>query len=204
MKRIRFRLPVLAGAVLFALSAQPSKTPPAPAITVPGVFLGHSGKPMAKARLLLGEVEPDNEFQYARIKLVAKVPDAIADAKGQFQFRNVTPGVYTILYSPTGASLLVQNVISIRALSAETRSMLPMMRNVEVGKSFEPLAERAWGQAFTLLKGHTFWSMGANMKIWNATARWRQAGPFVEVRKGIIWLERIDAKTQIKFEAWSY
>jgi hypothetical protein len=75
---------------------------------------------------------------------------------------------------------------------------------VEVGKSFEPLAERAWGQTFSLLKGHTFWSMGANMKIWNATVRWHKQGPYLEMRKGVVWLETIDEKSQIKLEAWSY
>ncbi len=202
MGGIRYRLPALTAVILSTLAGQqPQGTVP---VTVSGAFMGRSGKPMAKARLILGAVESDADFQYARVKLVAKVPDAIVNEKGQFQFRGVPPGTYTILNSPTGAALVLPNLISIRALSAEDRSILPMMRGVEVGKSYEPLAERAWGQAFTLLKGHTFWSMGANMKIWNATARWRQQGPYMEVRKGIIWLERFDDKSQIKLDAWSY
>jgi hypothetical protein len=159
---------------------------------------------MARARLILGRVQNDKDWQYATVRLVPGVADAIADEKGNFQFRGVPPGTYTILYNPTGAALVIPAMISIRSLSAEDRSILPMMRNVEVGKSFEPFAERAWGQTFTLLKGHTFWSMGANMKIWNATARWQKQGPYLEIRKGVIWLEAIDEKSQIKLEAWSY
>jgi hypothetical protein len=205
MSPVRVCLPVLLAAMLSSLAGQQPKSQPKPAaVTAAGVFTGRSGKPMAKARLVLGEVAADGQWRYALIKRVKNVGAAVADEKGRFQFKGVTPGTYTVLYQPTGASMILPVQISIRGLSAEDKSILPLMRDVEIGKSYGPLAERAWGQTFTLLKGHTFWSLGANMKIWNATVRWRQQGPYVEVRKGVIWQERFDEKTEIKLEAWSH
>ena len=203
MSRRKVLVPVLLAAIASSLAGQQPKSQSKPVISVSGIFTGRSGKPMARARLVLGSVESDEQWQFSRIKLAERVAAAIADQKGRFQFKGVTPGTYTIIYHPSGATMLLPPQISIRGLSAESRSILPMMRNVEVGKS-EPLPERAWGQTFTLLKGQIFWSMGANMKIWNATVRWRQQGPYMEVRKGEIWQDRFDEKTEIKFEAWSY
>ena len=203
MSRIHLRVPVLLVAAAFSLAGQPPKSQAQPAVAAAGTFMGRSGKPMAKARLVLGAVAADGQWRYATVKIVNNVAAAVTDAKGRFQFKGVVPGTYTLLYHPTGATMLLPAQISIRGLSAEDRSILPMMRDVEVGKSFEPLAERACGQTFTLLKGHTFWSLGANMKIWNATVRWRQ-GPRMEMRKGVIWQERFDGKAEIKLEAWSY
>jgi hypothetical protein len=209
MSRIWFSLPVLLTVVVSLPAGQQPKsqpkpeTKPAAAVTASGVFTGRSGKPMARARLVLGAVAEDGQWEYAWIKLVQNVAAAIADEKGRFQFKGVTPGRYTVVYQPTGAPMILPTQISIRALSAEDKSILPMMKGVEAGK-YEPLAERPWGQTFTLLKGHTFWSMGANMKIWNATVRWRQGGAYMEMRKGVIWQERFDDKNEIKLDAWSY
>jgi hypothetical protein len=41
------------------------------------------------------------------------------------------------------------------------------------------------------------------MRIWNATIRRGPAGPFLEVRQGAIWLDRLTDKSQIKFTAWT-
>ena len=204
MSRIWFHLPVLLTSVVSMLAGQQPKPQPKPAVTSAGVFMGRSGKPMANARLVLGEIEGEEEWPFARIKLVNSVSAAVVDEKGRFQFKGLTPGRYTIVYHLTGAPMVVPRVISIKGLSGEEKSILPGMRSVEVGKSFQPLAERAWGQTFTLLKGHTFWAMGAYMKIWNATVRWQKQGPYMEMRKGVIWQEQFDDKSQIKLEAWSY
>jgi len=204
MSRIWLRLPVVLAAVVSSLAGQQPKPQPKPAVTTAGVFMGRSGKPMANARLVLGEIESEEEWPFARIKLVNSVSAAVVDEKGRFQFKGLTPGRYTIVYHLTGAAMVIPRVISIKGLSGEEKSILPGMRGVEIGKSFQPLAERAWGQTITLLKGHTFWSMGAYMKIWNATVRWQKQGPYMEMRKGVIWQEQFDDKSQIKLEAWSY
>ena len=204
MSRIWLRLPVLLTSVVSMVAGQQPKPQPKPAVTAAGVFMGRSGKPMANARLVLGQIESEEEWPYARIKLVNNVSAAAVDEKGRFQFKGLTPGKYTVVYHLTGAPMVVPRMISIKGLSAEEKSILPGMRGVEVGKSFQPLAERAWGQTFTLLKGHTFWSMGPFMKIWNATVRWQKQGPYMEMRKGVIWQEQFDDKSQIKLEAWSY
>ena len=195
MIRTSLRLSVLLAAAAFLLPAQ--------TVTAAGVFTGRSGKPMAQARLVLGSVASDEQWRYALIKLVNNVTSAVADEKGRFQFKGVTPGTYTIVYQPAGATMLLPPQISIRALSAEDRSILPGMRDVEAGKS-DPFPPRAWGQTFTLLKGHTFWCMGNNMKIWNATVRWQREGLCMEMRKGVIWQDKFDGKTESKLEAWSY
>ena len=204
MSRIWLRLPVLLTSVVSMVAGQQPKPQPKPAVTAAGVFMGRSGKPMANARLVLGEIESEEEWRYARIKLVNNVSAAAVDEKGRFQFKGLTPGRYTVIYHLTGAPMVVPRVISIKVLSAEEKSILPGMRSVEIGKSFQPLAEREWGKTFTLLKGHTFWAMGPFMKIWNATARWQKQGPYLEIRKGAIWQEQFDDKTQIKLEAWGY
>jgi len=46
--------------------------------------------------------------------------------------------------------------------------------------------------------------MGKNMKIYNATLRRGQQGPYLEVRRGTIWLQDFQDKIQFKFDAWSF
>ena len=60
-----------------------------------------------------------------------------------------------------------------------------------------------WAQ-FTLMKGHTLYSIGQQMRLWNATARRGPQGPFFEVRRGLVWMQELADKTEIKFTAWSY
>jgi hypothetical protein len=166
--------------------------------TASGVFLGKSGKPMAGARLILCEAIEDR----GKIRLLPNVPTAIADKLGRFVFRGFETGRWTIVYLPAGIEAALPKEIDTSPLEAVDRSILPLMVKVELGteKPYEP---RPWG-TFTLLKGHTFWSMGAQMKIWNATARRGQQGPFLEVRRGAIWLQNFDDHSEIKFEAWSF
>ena len=166
--------------------------------TASGVFLGKSGKPMAGARLILCEAITDR----GKIRLLPNVPTATADKTGRFTFRGFEPGRWTIIYLPAGFEAALPKEIDISHLEAVDKSILPLMVKVELGteKPYEP---RPWG-TFTLLKGHTFWSMGAQMKIWNATARRGQLGPFLELRKGTIWLQNFDDKTEVKFDAWGF
>ncbi len=168
-----------------------------------GVFLGRSGKPMAKAKLFLGQVVGDQEISFAKIKLPASLPSAVCDDQGRFQFKPFPAGEYTLVYQPAGAAGVVPTEIGIKSLEAVTRSLAPGLRGMEFGAK-ENFAERAWGPSFTLLKGHTFYLDGQNMKIWNATLRHRQTGPYLEVRRGIIWIQKLDEKAPIKFDAWSY
>lgn len=168
-----------------------------------GVFMGRSGKPMAGARLVLGEVAGDDTVLYARVRLVDKVRAAVADAQGRFQFKGFDPGTYTIVYEPPGAGGVLPVQINIRAFLATTRSITPLLYDVELGKN-EPYAERRWGGRFTLLKGHTFYSQGPSMKIWNATIRQGSRGPYLEIRRGVVWMSRFDYDSEIKFDAWSY
>ena len=67
-----------------------------------------------------------------------------------------------------------------------TKSPMPLLRDVQIGDTGPPNPDRLWGRTFTLLKGHTFYLEGANMKIWNAIARFGPQGPYMEVRKGVI------------------
>ena len=182
-------------------TSQQPKPQPKAGPTASGVFVGRSGKPMARTRLLLGAIVGDQEFMYAKVRL-ANVAAAVTDSEGRFTFTGFTPGFYTVVYLPPGV-VLAPKEFSIKALSGVTKSPLPLLRSVEHGTTGAPLTERAWGQGFTLLKGHTFFLEGANMKIWNATAR-RQEGPTVEIRKGVIWQEHFDDKSQIKLIAWSF
>lgn len=182
-------------------SSQQQKSQPKAGPTASGVFVGRSGKPMARTRLLLAEVAGDQEFEYAKVKLT-NLPAVVTDNDGRFTFTGFTPGSYTIVYLPPGVTIAPRE-FSIKALNAVTQSPLPLLRSVEHGSTGQPFPERTWGQAFTLLKGHTFYLQGANMKIWNASAR-RQQGPTVEIRKGVIWQEHFDDKSQIKLVAWSF
>jgi len=138
----------------------------------------------------------------SRVKL-GGLPIAQTDAKGQFQLSGFAPGYYTILYAPSGSPSIVPVEISIKALEAVTRSILPGVKNVEIGTT-QPLDERRWGATLTLLKGHTFWGDGTNMKIWNASLRRGPSGPYLEVRRGSIWQVDLNDKTRIKMDAWSF
>jgi hypothetical protein len=172
-------------------------------VVADGVFLGRSGKPMANARLVLGEVVGDQEVTYARVKLVGNVSTAVADREGRFQFKGFTPDTYTIVYQPSGVSDVLPIQINIKPFLAADKSITPLLRGVELGKN-EPYAARAWGRRFTLLKGHTFYSQGPIMKIWNATVRQGRGGPYMEIRRGVLWTDRFEDGSEIKLEAWSY
>ncbi len=203
---MRSRVPACFALLALGLSHPGRLLPAQPksAATATGIFLGRSGKPMAGARLILCDVLEDRDFLYARLRLLSRVPVATADAKGRFELKGFAPGAtYTLVYTLPGASLALPAEISIRALNATDRSIAPLLRNAELG-TFEPFPERSWGPVFTLLKGHTFWSEGAQMKIWNATVRRGQQGPYLEMRRGVIWLQKLDDKTSFKFEAWSF
>jgi len=159
---------------------------------------------MAKTRVILAEVTGDQELTYAKIKLAVNPPTAITDDKGQFQFAGVTPGMYAVLYSPALASKVLPAEINIKALSAVAKSPLPLLLDTQIGDTGPPNPDRLWGRTFTLLKGHTFYAEGANMKIWNATARFGPQGPYMEIRRGVIVEQRFPDKSPIKLVAWSY
>ena len=188
----------------FVCAGQPAKPQPRAGATASGVFMGRSGKPMATTRLILAEVTGDQEIVYAKIKLAVNPPTAVTDDKGQFQFTSVTPGMYAVLYMPASASKPLPAEINIKALAAVTRSTLPLLRDTQIGDTGPPNPDRLWGRTFTLLKGHTFYAEGPNMKIWNATARWGAQGPYMEVRRGVIVQQQFPATSQIKLVAWSY
>ncbi len=186
-----------------AAEAEPPKPVPPAEMIARGIFVGRSGKPMAKARLMLGEISGDDVFRYARIRLVAKVATAVADAEGKFEFKGFAPGVYTIVYQPAGSAGIVPVEIPIRTLSGTTDSIAPLLRGFELGRE-TPFGKRPWGTYFTLLEGHTLYSEGPKMRIWNATARYTQGGAHVEVRRGEPWTAKLDAGGEIRFEAWSF
>ncbi len=172
-------------------------------VVADGVFMGHSGKPMAGARLFLSEVTGDYQFRFADLKLVGGVQTARVDDEGRFQFKGFTPGTYTIVYQPRGVTGVVPVEIPIKTLSATTDSITPLLRNFEIGTD-RPFSEREWGRRFTLLKNHTMYSEGPKMKIWNATVRYGQRGPYLEMRRGMLWTEQFEDNSEIKFEAWSF
>jgi hypothetical protein len=154
---------------------------------------------MAGARLILCEARED----IPRIRVLADVPTATTDQQGQFTIRGFEPGKRTLIYLPAGYNAAIPNEIDLSVLEAVDRSILPLMVRVELGKD-TPYEARPWTSQFTLLKGHTFWSMGAQMKIWNATVRRGPRGPFLELRRGDIWRANFEDKGQVKFDAWSY
>lgn len=195
-------LTLLTALVVSPCVAQQKPSTPKANATATGTFVGRSGKPMAKARLFLAEVTGDQDVKYALLKL-SQVPAAVADDQGRFEFKGFAPGTYAIVYQPAGGSTILPVEISIKPLLAVTRSIAPMLIRFELGKS-DPFPERSWGATFALLKGHTFFSEGQYMKIWNATLRRKPAGPHVEVRKGLLWLEPLKDGSRIQFEAWSY
>ena len=188
---------VLATATVCFAGDQPK--PPMPATTASGVFLGKSGKPMAGARLILCEALEDQ----GKIRLLPDVPTATTDQAGRFTMKGFKSGRYTIIYLPAGANAAIPNEIDLSPLEAVDKSPVPLLNRVEIGTD-KPYDAKPWTKQFTLMKGHTFWSMGQNMKIWNATVRRGPSGPFLELRKGAIWLQNFDDKAQIKLEAWSY
>jgi len=193
-------LSILVGMAVALPAQQPkSQTQSKPGTAVTGVFLGRSGKPMAGARLILGEAL---EFP-SKIRLLPNVPTVTTDKEGKFAIRGFTPGRWTIIYQPAGVDVAVPNEIDIIALEAVDKSILPLLVRVELGtdKAYEP---RPWGRQFTLLKGHTLYSMGAQMKIWNATARRGQQGPYLELRRGHLWTQEFEDKGQVRFDAWSF
>lgn len=196
------RILALLTAVVFAV--RPTNSQPKAGAPASGVFIGSSGKPMASTRMILAEVVGDQEVIYAKIKLAVNPPIAVTDEKGQFQFTGFTPGMYAVLYSPASASKVLPAEINIKALAAVTKSPVPLLRDTQIGDTGTPYPDRLWGRTFTLLKGHTFFAEGANMKIWNATARWGPQGPFMEVRKGIIVQQQFPDQRPIKLVAWSY
>jgi hypothetical protein len=201
MFRLRFRVIVFTAAATLACLGQQRKTPARLDTSASGVLVGRSGKTLANARIFLGKVEDDEDTLQAKVRL-GELPIAQTDASGRFKLTGFAPGNYTIVYSPAGHASIAPAEFSIRALQAVTRSILPLMKGVEIGTT-QPLEERKWGGIFVLLKGHTFWGDGANMKIWNATLRRGPSGPFLEVRRGVIWQGDFQNGSQIKFEAWS-
>jgi len=144
------------------------------------------------------------ELTYAKIKLAASPPTAVTDDKGQFQFTGVAPGMYAVLFAPASASKTLPAEISIKALAAVAQSPMPLLRDVQIGDTGPPNPDRLWGKTFTLLQGHTFYAEGANMKIWNATARWGPKGPYMEMRRGVIFQQQFPSPGPIKLVAWSY
>ena len=188
---------VLAAAAVCPAADQPKA--PMPATSASGVFLGKSGKPMAGARLILCEALEDQ----AKIRLLPDVPTATADPTGRFTIKGFKPGRYTIIYLPSGVNAAIPNEIDLSPLEAVDKSPLPLLNRVEIGTD-KPYDAKPWTKQFTLMKGHTFMSMGQNMKIWNATVRRGPTGPFLELRKSAIWLANFDDKGEIKFQAWSY
>jgi hypothetical protein len=203
MNRTCLRVSVLLAFAVSACAGQPAKSQAKAGATASGVFMGRSGKPMAKATLILGEVTGDQDVSYAKIKVLGRLSSAAADDQGRFQFKGIPPGMYAILYYPGAAPALLPVEINIKAFVAVTKSIAPLLVRFELGKT-EPFAERVWGREFTLLKGHTFFSEGEYMKIWNATIRRNPGGPYMEIRRGSIWIEQLSDKSQIKFEAWSF
>lgn len=207
------RTDLLRLAVLLAVAASPCagqqpkaqpKAPPKPAgsTTATGVFVGRSGKPMVGARVMLAEVVADAEELQARLKLVPN-GDAVTDSQGRFELKGFRPGNYALVYQLAGASALLPAETGIKALFAVDESPMPLLHNVEIGKGASS-PDRVWGRQFTLLKGHTFMADGKSMKIWNATVRKNPGGPYIEMRKGYLWMERLADKSEIKFDAWSY
>ncbi|MCW5976836.1 MAG: hypothetical protein KIT09_02100 [Bryobacteraceae bacterium] len=196
-------LPLLAIGLQAAAQGQQPKPKAQAGAAASGVFTGRSGKPMVKARLYLGQVVGDQTEKYARLRLPPSIPTATTDEQGRFQFKSFPPGEYTIVYQPAGRTVLAPTEMGIKSLMTEGRSIAPLLRGQEFGTT-SPLAEQAWGDQYTLMKGHTFYLRGAGMQIWNATVRRGPQGPYLEMRKGVIWLQKIENGSEIKFSAWSY
>jgi len=194
-------LPVFLTVVLPAFCSDQPKPAAKGTASASGVLVGRSGKPLAHARVFLGKVEDTEDTLMAKVRLNG-LPVSQTDAQGKFQFTGFAPGNYTILYYPAGGPSFAPSEISIQALQAVDKSILPLMKNVEIGTTTQ-LDDRKWA-SFTLLKGHTFWGQGEHMKIWNATAKRNPSGPYLELRKGTIWRVDLTDKGQIKMDAWSF
>ena len=197
-----FRVLLLTAVALAACAAEIPKTLPKVATSVTGVLMGRSGKPVAGAHLFMGTVAGDQEDEEAKI-ILAGLPFAQTDAQGRFTLSGFAPGRYTIVYYPAGGPSIAPAQFPIKSLSAVAPSILPLMKNIEIGTS-EPLAQRSWGNAFTLMKGHLFWGQGTHMKIWNATVRRGATGPYLEMRKGHVWQANFTDKGEVKMDAWSF
>ncbi len=167
--------------------------------TATGTFLDREGKPIPKARMYLAEVAEDGDVLHALVKITDHV--ATTDATGRFEFKGFKPGIYTIVYVLPGGPSILPAQMSIKSLAAVETSPMPLMRGVEIGGAKAP--DRQWGNLYVLLRGHTFLGQGPQMKIWNATVRRGKTGPYLEVRKGVIWLDKLNDKSQIKFQAWT-
>jgi hypothetical protein len=189
-------------------TVEPARSQAKGGATASGVFLGRSGKPMAKAKIILGQVSGDDVTTYAKLKLGPGAPTVVTDDSGRFQISGFAPGRYAFIYLPAGSPPApVPPEINIKGLAAAIKSFLPMMRDVEIGKTGTPYPDRPWAREFTLLKGHTLWCIGIGeplMKIWNATARRGAQGFHMEIRRGVIWQNSFDDKGQVKLEAWSF
>ncbi len=174
-------------------------------VTVSGQLVGRlSNKPLAKAWVCLGTITQDKEGMADKILLTEF--SAVTDDNGQFTLKDVPAGEYTLVYRPApGGPPKGLKQVPVRDLSRFTRSIMPMLRNVEIGVR-EPFADRSWG-GLTLLKGHTLYCVslgGPYMKVWNATARSGAQGPCVEMRKNKLWMQNFQGNTQLKLQAWSY
>jgi len=154
---------------------------------------------MVGARLILC----DAPYDAGKVIILPDVPTATTDAAGRFTIRGFDPGSWTVIYLPVGVDAAIPNEIDTNALEASDRNPLPLLTKVELGVD-KPNEPRPWTKQFTLLKGHTFWSLGAQMKIWNATARRGTQGPYLELRRGRIVVQTFADKGQIKLDAWSY
>jgi len=204
--------------LLVALLGQPAPvagSPPLPGAalrapaeakaTVSGFLTGRvSKRPLAKAWVLLGRLTRDTDGRPT--DLILTQFGATTDDKGYFQIKDVPLGSYTLVYRPApGPPLKGGGKIAVRSLSMGIRSFMPMIRDKEVGTA-TPFDERQWTPEFTLLKGHTLYAvpLGGLMKIWNGSVRSGRQGPFIEMRRNLIWTQDVQKDVQVKFEAWSF
>jgi hypothetical protein len=182
---------------------EPEEDPTPGEIVAHGVAVGRSGKPMTGARLFLAEIVSTDISPQAVVRLVDNVNTAVADKEGRFQFKDFTPGTYTIVYQRAGVAALVPQEIRIKTLSAATTSIAPGLINAELGKN-KPFSEREWGKRFVLLEGHTLNAMGNSMTIRNASIKLGKQGPYLEWRQSYLWSNDFEDNSEVRFETWSY